>query len=230
MIGKKEDLFDHIFPRPTSLYSHYIIPVTVTNHNHDYIKLINSFMHFIHRRILGKGKNPAGIMVGHSAGITHVYSKGDGRYFISNGKDQCIKLWDIRMMDSSIDVKKVSKSSYDYRYGIMETEKLKDDKSIMTYKGHSVAKTLMRCYFSPMETTGQKYIYTGSSDGSILIYDVLSGQIITKLKGHTNIVRDLSWHPYLPCIVSTSWDTCIRFWDYTSHPSKENNRIEEDSD
>lgn len=38
--------------------------------------------------------------MGHLEGITFIDSRGDGRYFISNGKDQTIKLWDIRKMTS----------------------------------------------------------------------------------------------------------------------------------
>lgn len=38
--------------------------------------------------------------MGHLEGITFIDSRGDGRYFISNGKDQAIKLWDIRKMSS----------------------------------------------------------------------------------------------------------------------------------
>ena len=37
----------------------------------------------------------------------------------------------------------------------------------MTFHGHSVVRTLIRCYFSPAETTGQQYIYSGSADGRI---------------------------------------------------------------
>lgn len=33
--------------------------------------------------------------------------------------------------------------------------KLDGDSSLMTYRGHSVLHTLIRCYFSPMHTTGQ---------------------------------------------------------------------------
>jgi WD repeat-containing protein 23 len=44
---------------------------------------------------------PAGVLTGHLEGITFIDSRGDGRYFISNGKDQTIKLWDIRKMSSN---------------------------------------------------------------------------------------------------------------------------------
>ena len=41
------------------------------------------------------------------------------------------------------------------------------DSSVMTYRGHSVQKTLIRAKFSPVHTTGQRFIYTGSACGSV---------------------------------------------------------------
>ena len=41
------------------------------------------------------------------------------------------------------------------------------DCSVMTYRGHAVLRTLIRCYFSPIETTGGQYLYSGSYDGKI---------------------------------------------------------------
>ncbi|KAK3080870.1 L14B protein, partial [Teratosphaeriaceae sp. CCFEE 6253] len=41
---------------------------------------------------------PAGMFLGHTEGVTYIDSKGDGRYVISNGKDQTCKLWDLRKM------------------------------------------------------------------------------------------------------------------------------------
>ena len=48
------------------------------------------------RRALGRGAKPAGVLVGHSEGLTHLDSKGDGRYLLSNSKDQTARLWDVR--------------------------------------------------------------------------------------------------------------------------------------
>jgi WD repeat-containing protein 23 len=50
------------------------------------------------------------------------------------------------------------------------------DVSLKTYHGHSVVSTLIRCYFSPAFSTGQRYIYTGSREGSIHIYDLVTGE------------------------------------------------------
>lgn len=55
-----------------------------------------------------------------------------------------------------------------------------DDCSVMTYRGHAVLKTLIRCHFSPEATTGQKYVYSGSADGRIHIWN-LDGRIVRVL-------------------------------------------------
>ena len=56
------------------------------------------------------------------------------------------------------------------RYGHYPKPKYRahpNDCSVMTYRGHAVLQTLIRCNFSPAETTGCKYIYSGSADGKI---------------------------------------------------------------
>ena len=51
------------------------------------------------RRMLGPGRRggrPVLVGVGHTEGVTHIDPRGDGRHFISNGKDQTVRLWDLR--------------------------------------------------------------------------------------------------------------------------------------
>jgi len=84
----------------------------------------------------------------------------------------------------------------------------------MTFRSHKVFHTLIRSYFSPKETTAQKYIYTGSYDGSIYVFDILTGKVAKKLDGHHATIRDVSWHPFLPILISTSWDGTVKKWDY----------------
>ncbi|MBA0826029.1 hypothetical protein Goarm_010922 [Gossypium armourianum] len=92
--------------------------------------------------------------MGHLEGVTFIDSRGDGRYFISNGKDQTIKLWDTRKMSSNTSCN-LGFRNYDWDYRWMDyppqARNLKhpSDQSIATYKGHSVLRTLIRCYFSP---------------------------------------------------------------------------------
>ncbi|KAL8224867.1 hypothetical protein R6Q57_017424 [Mikania cordata] len=117
------------------------------------------------RRCLRSRGKPAGILVGHLEGITFIDSRNDGRYFISNGKDQSIKLWDIRKMSSNA------------------------------------------------PRTGQKYIYTGSHDSCVYIYDLVSGAQVGRLLHHKSTIRDCSWHPYYPTLVSSSFDGGIAKWE-----------------
>nr|XP_043637322.1 LEC14B protein [Erigeron canadensis] len=165
-----------------------------------------------------KGK-PAGILVGHLEGITHLDSRNDGRYFISNGKDQTIKLWDIRKMSpNAIHTPGFRNYEWDYRwmdYPLRARDvKHPNDQSVSTYKGHSVLRTLIRCYFSPEYSTGQKYIYTGSHDSCVYVYDLVSGAQVARLVHHKSTVRDCSWHPYYPMLVSSSFDGDIAKWEF----------------
>ncbi|ONH93728.1 hypothetical protein PRUPE_8G249600 [Prunus persica] len=171
------------------------------------------------RRCFKATGRPAGVLTGHLEGITFIDSKGDGRYFISNGKDQAIKLWDIRRMTSKATCIPGQRSSeWDYRWMDYPPQakdiKHPSDQSIATYRGHSVLRTLIRCYFSPAYSTGQKYIYTGSHDSGVYIYDLVSGARVATLKYHKAPVRDCSWHPYYPMLVSSSWDGAVVRWEF----------------
>ncbi|XP_009122234.1 LEC14B protein [Brassica rapa] len=171
------------------------------------------------RCFIGRDK-PAGVLVGHLEGVTFIDSRGDGRYFISNGKDQTIKLWDIRKMSSTVPARNEVHRNYEWDYRWMdypsEARDLKHpyDQSVSTYKGHSVLRTLIRCYFSPAHSTGQKYIYTGSNDSSVYIYDLESGDKAAVLKHHSSPVRDCNWHPHYPTLISSSWDGDLVKWEF----------------
>lgn len=193
------------------------------------------------RRTIGDDGKPVGCLPGHLHGITYIDSRGDGRYLISNGKDQRIKLWDLRSMASRTDAPDNAQPLHgmlDYRMGVpsraMLHRKLENDVSVMTYRGHAVAETLIRCKFSPPRSTGQKYIYTGSLGGDVVIYDVLTGRIVRRLSGHSETVRDLDWHPDLQTLITTGWDGRVLEWTWSSRPDgdldDEEERLDEEAD
>ncbi|KAK7788866.1 hypothetical protein R5R35_013446 [Gryllus longicercus] len=178
------------------------------------------------RRTLSESHpKPVGILAGHMDGITFIDPRGDGRHLISNCKDQSIKLWDVRVFSGHTAQnntrRAVADQNWDYRWQKVPKKlanpkkPLDGDTSVMTYRGHSVLQTLVRCHFSPAFTTGQRYIYTGCAAGRIVIYDALTGKIAADLKGHKACVRDVSWHPYKQELVSTSWDGTVGLWTYS---------------
>nr|CAD7411312.1 unnamed protein product [Timema poppensis] len=177
------------------------------------------------RTLCESNAKPVGILAGHMDGVTHIDSRGDGRHLLSNSKDQSIKLWDIRVF-SGVQAQHNTKKScadqtWDYRWQkvpkkmINPRKNLDGDTSIMTYRGHKVLQTLIRCHFSPEFTTGQRFIYTGCAAGRVVIYDMLTGKVKAALPGHSACVRDVSWHPYRTEIISSGWDGMLGRWTYT---------------
>ncbi|CAG9987632.1 unnamed protein product [Clonostachys byssicola] len=183
------------------------------------------------RRSMGDGRE-AGVFLGHTEGLTYIDSKGDGRYILSNGKDQSMKLWDLRMMMSTdrfrgLDPSSVSRfSGYDYRSGHYSEDDWDvhpHDNSVVTFRGHRVLNTLIRCHFSPPNSTNSRYVYTGSSDGKVYIYNIdatIASEInvseatkcLKPSQGYyrgrfwNSCVRDASWHPHAPMIVASAWN------------------------
>ncbi|KAJ3012853.1 DDB1- and CUL4-associated factor 11 [Thoreauomyces humboldtii] len=206
----------------------------------------DGFVKIWDRRSLGRDSRPAGVFVGHTEGITYVDSKDDGRYCLSNSKDQTMKMWDLRkcLESSQFDMKKDKTldvgyfaEEWDYRIsrypGNPKAFRHPRDCSVQTFTGHRVLKTLIRCHFSPAFSTGQQYVYTGSEDGIVRIFD-MEGKVVKELDtAHAlpessfrsmplansaiyeflipsrnrvpAVTRDVSWHPYLPYLISTSW-------------------------
>lgn len=186
------------------------------------------------RRSMGDSRE-AGAFLGHIEGITYIDSKGDGRYILSNGKDQSMKLWDLRMVMSTaksagIDPRQYT-NNFDYRWGTYDDDDWMPhphDNSIVTFRGHKVLRTLIRCHFSPPGSTNSRYVYSGSEDGKVYIYNMdatLAGTVdvvgATKDSRPYDLgamhnayhyddderqprwktcVRDASWHPNAPII------------------------------
>ncbi|KAF2709451.1 WD40 repeat-like protein [Pleomassaria siparia CBS 279.74] len=191
------------------------------------------------RRSMGDGRE-AGVFLGHTEGLTYVDSKGDGRYVLSNAKDQTAKLWDLRKMMSKEKADRVNTADhtthFEYRSNAYDESTYRPhphDCSLVTFRGHKVLKTLIRCHFSPAGSTDSRYVYSGSYDGSVYIWNLdatLAGKVDV-LKATRNsrprdpsllaetydfygrnggswmtCVRDASWHPNAPIIAATSWN------------------------
>lgn len=191
------------------------------------------------RRSMGDGRE-AGVFLGHTEGLTYVDSKGDGRYVLSNGKDQTAKLWDLRKMMSKEKAERVDINRYttrfEYRsnaYPVNDYIPHPHDCSLVTFRGHKVLKTLIRCHFSPAGSTDSRYVYSGSYDGKVYVWnmDATLAGTVDVLKATRNsrprdihqlaetydffgrnggswmtCVRDASWHPNAPVIAATSWN------------------------
>ena len=169
----------------------------------------------------------AGVFMGHTEGLTYVDSKGDGRYVLSNGKDQTMKLWDLRKMMSTAQSAKLNPQNYttgfDYRFmGFSDSDYTPHphDCSLVTFRGHSVLKTLIRCHFSPPGSTNSRYVYSGSEDGKVYIYNLdatLAATIDVTAATDRSRPRDPNLYAAYEMDDRNSWKTCVR--DASWHPN-----------
>jgi DDB1- and CUL4-associated factor 11 len=170
----------------------------------------------------------AGAFVGHTEGLTYVDSKGDGRYVLSNGKDQMMKLWDLRKMCTAEQLDNINISRYttgfDYRYMSYSDEDYAPhphDCSVVTYRGHRVLRTLIRCHFSPPSSTNSRYVYSGSEDGKVYIYNIdatLAGVIdVGSVTAQSRPQDQGLFAEFEVRRGDNAWKTCVR--DASWHPS-----------
>lgn len=71
------------------------------------------------------------------------------------------------------------------------------------YENHGVSGFPIKCNFS---LDGKK-LASGSSDGSIYLYDYQSSKVLKKIKAFNQACMDIAFHPVLPNVIaSCSWD------------------------
>lgn len=169
-------------------------------------------------------------LVGHTHGIVHAAARGDGRHVLTNAKDQRIKVWDLRRVTSqpvrshaaiAEVTRRLRRTLWDYRSGASPQHMWHpNDGSLLTLTGHSVLFTLTRARFSPLESTGGRYVYAGGAGGRVTVWNMKDGLEARQLRGHAECVRDVAWHPTAPVLVSTSWDRTVRAWRAPMPPAQ----------
>lgn len=151
-----------------------------------------------------------------------------------------MKLWDLRMVMPSSQFESIKPNRratnshrFDYRWGTYDPDDWyadPDDNSLVTFRGHQVTRTLIRCHFSPPGSTNSRYVYSGSADGKVYVWNMdatLAGKIdiyaATKnsrpYEGYhamgwddegggkwRTCVRDAAWHPSAPIVVASSFN------------------------
>ena len=119
-------------------------------------------------------------------------------------------------------------TDFDYRWGGYDEDDYAPhphDNSLVTFRGHRVLRTLIRCHFSPPNSTNSRYVYSGSEDGKIYVYNMdatLAGKVdvytATKdTRPSDGAVRFHRFHGGNPGSHASSWRTCVR--DASWHPN-----------
>ena len=165
------------------------------------------------RRLLSSSSSkPSLEFKGHHTYLCGLSARGDGRHLISMSEYATVKLWDMRRPSSQTSQHDVSIMTYG--------EKHPDNSRVVcNFCGVSAALTTGLCGFSPLHTTGQRFIYAESGVGSCAIYDILTGKVerefmCDKATRCYETVRDISWHPYIDNFVAvTGAGDSVYLWE-----------------
>lgn len=115
-------------------------------------------------------------------------------------------------------------ADYDYRFEVYPPNCYiahPHDCSVVTFRGHRVLKTLIRCHFSPPESTNSRYVYSGSQDGKVYVYNMdatLAGTIDVGASTANSRPQPVDTYTFDdPMTGDVVWKTCVR--DASWHPS-----------
>jgi COMPASS component SWD3 len=137
--------------------------------------------------------------------VTAVRFSPNGKFVLAWTLDNCVRLWN-------------------YVEG----------KCIKTYQGHVNRKYSLSggfgVYGQP-ELKPEAFAVSGSEDGSLLCWDVVSKKVLQKIEGHTNAVLGVDTGSYdgKRYLVSCSLDRTVRVWEEIEVSDSQLNGIEEES-
>ena len=80
---------------------------------------------------------------------------------------------------------------------------------VLTINDHDSYAAIFSVAISP---DGQ-YVAAGSMDAVVRIWDVSTGQLVKRLRGHQDRVRSIAFTPDGRGLVSGSEDKILKFWD-----------------
>ena len=149
------------------------------------------------------GENVATLM-GHDGLVTGVAFSSDGKKIFSGSGDATVCLW-------STETRKQIWSS-DTPQTRMQTPKVREfgfERSPGPFDTLAFQWVLAVAY-SP---DGKTLASSGSSDGTIQLWNADTGTHFKTLKGHTDTVRSISFSPDGKSLVSGSKDKTLRLWD-----------------
>lgn len=150
---------------------------------------------------------------GHSAGIFSVAFSPDNSLVASGSFDKTIKLWNINQNKSESYSERYPGYFKGYTHGVSEPYygKYSSENSQpylqQTLVGHT--QEVQSVAFSPDGQT----LASGSTDGTVKLWNVNTGKAFRTLFGHTDSVWSVAIAPDGKTLASGSWDRTVKLWN-----------------
>ena len=172
---------------------------------------------------------------GHTSSVLSVAFSLDGRYVLSGSVDNTLKLWEvstgqeIRSFKGHKDYVYSVAFSPDGRYvlsgasgGALKMWKVSEGLEVRTFEGHTKDeahtnnKGYLRTVYSVVFSPDGRYALSGSTDETLKLWEVSTGQEVRSFSGHRSGVRSVAFSPDGRYALSGSADNTLKLWEVST--------------
>jgi WD40 repeat protein len=107
-----------------------------------------------------------------------------------------------------------NRGSSDQKAPVDKMEQIMKDLNNWDPYANQVFKGHLGAVWSTMSTSDNKFIFSGSEDKTIIVWDAGTGLPYGRLEGHENTVNALELAEDETLLISGAWDNSIRLWDW----------------